>query len=126
MKVATCLLLSAAPLALGATPAQAAAPAAQQATPTETATPQDGEAEAPAAGDDIIVVGLRASLQSAQRIKQRSDSIVDALVAQDIGKLPRQSGGGGAGAVARRAGHPLRRRGDGRAGPWPARRHLDL
>ena len=38
--------------------------------------------------DAIVVTGLRASLQSAQSQKQRSDKIVDAIVAEDIGKLP--------------------------------------
>ena len=36
----------------------------------------------------IVVKGYRASLRSAQQIKRRSDSIVDAVVAEDIGKLP--------------------------------------
>jgi TonB-dependent receptor len=37
---------------------------------------------------DIVVTGLRRSLESAQAIKRTSDGIVDAIVAQDIGKLP--------------------------------------
>ena len=41
-----------------------------------------------AEGDAIVVTGLRASLQSAQNLKQRSDKIVDSVVAEDIGKLP--------------------------------------
>ncbi|WP_249340746.1 TonB-dependent receptor plug domain-containing protein [Sphingomonas sp. 2SG] len=82
MKAAT-FLLSVAPLALFAAPALAA-PNGQ----TESATPQGSETEELSQDQDIIVTGLRASLQSAQRIKQTSDSIVDALVAQDIGKLP--------------------------------------
>ncbi|WP_333572940.1 TonB-dependent receptor [Sphingomonas sp.] len=38
--------------------------------------------------DAIVVTGLRRSLQSAQSIKRNSDGIVDAIVAEDIGKLP--------------------------------------
>ena len=38
--------------------------------------------------DEIIVTGLRQSLESAQRIKRNSDQIIDAIVAEDIGKLP--------------------------------------
>lgn len=38
--------------------------------------------------DAIVVTGIRASLQSAQSTKQRSDKIVDSIVAEDIGKLP--------------------------------------
>lgn len=37
---------------------------------------------------DIVVTGLRRSLQSAQTLKRDSDQIVDAVVAEDIGKLP--------------------------------------
>lgn len=36
----------------------------------------------------IVVTGLRRSLQSARNIKRNSDQIVDAVVAEDIGKLP--------------------------------------
>lgn len=38
--------------------------------------------------DEIVVTGLRRSIQSAQNIKRNSDGIVDAIVAEDIGKLP--------------------------------------
>jgi TonB-dependent receptor len=38
--------------------------------------------------DSIVVTGYRASLGTAQAIKRNSDSILDAIVAQDIGKLP--------------------------------------
>jgi TonB-dependent receptor len=41
-----------------------------------------------AAGDAIVVTGLRRSLESAAAIKRNSDGIVDAIVAEDIGKLP--------------------------------------
>lgn len=45
----------------------------------------------PASNDgpqDIIVTGIRESLSNAQNIKRNSDAIVDALVAEDIGKFP--------------------------------------
>ena len=45
-------------------------------------------ANAPEQADDIIVTGLRASLESAQAIKRNSGQIVDSIVAEDIGKLP--------------------------------------
>jgi iron complex outermembrane receptor protein len=48
--------------------------------------PQD--AGTPAAEDEIVVTGLRASLRSAQNIRRNSEQIVDAIVAEDIGKLP--------------------------------------
>ena len=44
---------------------------------------QDG-----AVDGEIVVTGLRRSLQSAQAIKKNSDAIVDVVVAEDIGKLP--------------------------------------
>lgn len=75
--------------------------AASAAAQTATATPPESTAEitgaqdpaaqeiAPdATGADIVVTGLRRSLESAQAIKRNSDGIVDAIVAEDIGKLP--------------------------------------
>lgn len=50
---------------------------------------QDAE-EAPA--DDLIVVtGIRQSLASAQNIKRDSETVVDAITAEDIGALPDRS-----------------------------------
>lgn len=37
---------------------------------------------------DIVVTGYRAALGSAQDMKRQSDAIVDAIVSEDIGKLP--------------------------------------
>lgn len=51
----------------------------------QTATGGD---QATDAGQEIVVTGLRRSLQSAQNIKRNSEQIVDAIVAEDIGKLP--------------------------------------
>lgn len=42
-------------------------------------------------GDAIIVSGIRASLASAQSIKRSSETVVDAITAQDIGALPDRS-----------------------------------
>jgi hypothetical protein len=39
-------------------------------------------------GEEIVVTGLRRSLESSQNIKRNSDQIVDVIVAEDIGKLP--------------------------------------
>ena len=38
--------------------------------------------------DAIVVTGLRRSLETSQKIKRESEGIVDAIVAEDIGKLP--------------------------------------
>ncbi len=50
------------------------------------AAPQEGTGTADAS--DIVVTGVRASLRSAQSIKQNSAQVVDSIVAEDIGKLP--------------------------------------
>ena len=59
----------------------ATAPVSAQQTPAEDATAAPAE-------DDIVVTGLRQSLESAQNIRRSTDQIVDAVVAEDIGKLP--------------------------------------
>lgn len=46
--------------------------------------PQDGETTS----EEIVVTGLRSSLDSAQDRKRDSDQIVDSVNAQDIGRLP--------------------------------------
>src|SRR5271165_5249168 len=38
--------------------------------------------------ETVVVTGIRASLQSAQSIKQNSDQVVDSITAVDIGALP--------------------------------------
>jgi outer membrane cobalamin receptor len=45
----------------------------------------------PESGDQIIVTGYRASLQSAQNIKRNADTFVEAISAEDIGALPDRS-----------------------------------
>ena len=91
---------SASILALCATPAWAQS--AQPPVQTED-VPNDPDAGAPqqddavqsatgaddaAPGEEIVVTGLRRSLRSAQNLKRNSEQIVDAIVAEDIGKLP--------------------------------------
>ncbi|MBI5270623.1 MAG: TonB-dependent receptor [Burkholderiales bacterium] len=39
----------------------------------------------------VVVVGQREAMQSAQRIKQTAEELVDSIVAEDIGKLPDKS-----------------------------------
>jgi iron complex outermembrane receptor protein len=97
------LLLSSTALAAIACAATPAAAQDQPVPPDPTATAQQTPADpaqnadapqspAAAAGtsDDnaIVVTGLRRALQSARNVKRNSDQIVDAIVAQDIGKLP--------------------------------------
>ena len=79
---AIALALAAVPAAAQTTPAQdpAADPAAVPAEPIAAAEP--------AADDTIVVTGIRRSLESAKNIKRNSAQIIDAIVAEDIGKLP--------------------------------------
>jgi TonB-dependent receptor len=44
-----------------------------------------------APGNAIVVTGIRQSLRNSQQIKRNSDTIVDAITAQDIGALPDRS-----------------------------------
>jgi TonB-dependent receptor len=51
-----------------------------------------GAGQTPAGGaDDVVVTGIRQSLANAQNIKRNSDTVVDAITAQDIGALPDRS-----------------------------------
>ena len=55
-------------------------------------TAADPAEKAAVAGSAVVVIsGQRAALQSAQKIKQNADEIVDSIVADDIGKLPDRS-----------------------------------
>ena len=90
MRLKTAILTSTslAVMALIASPA-----AAQDEQPQAQESPADPEAGSvgePAAAEDesIVVTGLRRSLRSAQNIRRNSEQIVDAVVAEDIGKLP--------------------------------------
>ena len=47
-----------------------------------------GQAAKPADLQEVVVTGIRASLQNAQDLKKNSDTIQDSIVASDIGKLP--------------------------------------
>ncbi|WP_267394304.1 MULTISPECIES: TonB-dependent receptor [unclassified Sphingomonas] len=49
---------------------------------------QDNQTAGAAAGDDIVVTGIRQSLAEAAQIKRNADQVVDSIVAQDIGKFP--------------------------------------
>ena len=79
-----------------ATPPDPTVEAQEQPADPEAGSPQTDDAVQTAsgadqsAGDDdaIVVTGLRRSLQSSQNIKRNSEQIVDAIVAEDIGKLP--------------------------------------
>jgi iron complex outermembrane receptor protein len=97
------VLLSTTGIAMISASAPALAKAQPVPPPNPAATAQQNPAEpaqnadapqSPAAagtadtGNAIVVTGLRRSLQSARNIKRNSDQVVDAIVAEDIGKLP--------------------------------------
>jgi len=90
------LCTSAAGLALtlaGLSPAMAQTAAVQDTTASgqnaDGAASQTAVPETPEETNGIVVTGgLRRSLESAQTIKRTSEGIVDAVVAEDIGKLP--------------------------------------
>src|SRR6476661_901572 len=48
----------------------------------------NAQQQAAADAGSIVVTGLRRSLQSARNIKRNSPQVIDAIVAEDIGKLP--------------------------------------
>ena len=92
MRRVSSLLVTTSILVMGA--ASPALAKAQPVTPPDpNATAQQNpatptqNADAPA-GNSIVVTGLRRSMQSARNIKRNSDQVVDAVVAEDIGKLP--------------------------------------
>src|SRR5580698_869246 len=49
---------------------------------------QVGQNDKPAQLEEVVVTGIRASLENAQELKKNSDTIQDSIIAEDIGKLP--------------------------------------
>ncbi len=89
------LMMAASPFALmAASPAfaQDATTTDAQAEPTASTQPNSADASAaeaaPTKEDTIVVTGFRAALRGATATKKRSDAIVEAVNAEDIGKLP--------------------------------------
>lgn len=64
------------------------APSAMQQDNAQTASDEEKKKEAEDETEVIVVSGIRNSLKEAQSIKKLSDNVVDALVAEDIGKFP--------------------------------------
>lgn len=72
--------------------ALAAQPAlAQTADTTATGSEDQNKSDTKDGGNEIVVTGYRASLQNAQSIKKKSDTVVDVITAEDIGALPDRS-----------------------------------
>lgn len=108
------LACSTAVLALLAVPAQAQTAGTTVVPPVDPAAPVtqppvgDQSDTAPAAeeapSEDIVVTGLRASLERAQSLKRNNSSVVEAVSAEDIGKLPQSSVADSLGRLAGLAG----------------------
>ena len=91
MSYARVLLGSTSAIALALTAQPAAAQIASAVDTAQQSPASPAAAAQTSASDDvgsIIVTGIRKSLQSAQNIKRNSKQIIDAIVAEDIGKLP--------------------------------------
>jgi iron complex outermembrane receptor protein len=82
------LLATSSAVALAMIPAAAMAQDTTPDTAPDTTEVGVQEQEAPAGTNEIVVSGIRRSLESAQSVKQDSDQIIDSVVAEDIGKLP--------------------------------------
>lgn len=95
MKLKLKLMMSSALVVVAPGVATAQAAPASQATEQGQATPDQGTnspsaAEAqPAAGNgqEIVVTGVRASIQRAQELKRNASSVIEAISAEDIGKF---------------------------------------
>lgn len=87
MQTKPCLPTCLAVLALGLAGASPAI-AQTSATSTPAAAAATGTDTEPVRLDQFVVSGLRASLASAQEIKQSNQQVVDSIVASDINKLP--------------------------------------
>src|SRR5262249_23925681 len=85
---------------LGASLTAQSLTAAQGALAADT-TPKDG-----AQLEEVVVTGVRASLDNAQELKKQNAQTVDSTVAEDIGKLPDNNV---ADALARVTGVQIRR-----------------
>lgn len=70
------------------TPIAAAAPLALLSLPLAAVAQPQAEPAAAAQLEQVVVTGIRASLQSAATIKKNASAVVDAVSAEDVGKLP--------------------------------------
>jgi TonB-dependent receptor len=73
-------------IAIGTASAALAQTADAQAQAQQGSTEAEGEA-----GPDIVVVGVRAALDTSQNIKRNADTFVDSITATDIGAFPDKS-----------------------------------
>ncbi|MBR0553599.1 TonB-dependent receptor [Stakelama marina] len=87
------LVLGASALAIAATPgialAQDAGSTAGQTSNSNNQGQSDNTAtDQAAAGNEIVVTGIRASLRESMNLKRNAQGVIDAISAEDIGKFP--------------------------------------
>src|SRR5262245_42066263 len=89
LAVAVASFLCSLPPLLAQAPAQPEAAPAASPTPTPTPTPAAAPPEEkPAPGETITVVGYSEALQAGVEVKKAAPAIVDAIIADDVGKMP--------------------------------------
>lgn len=66
----------------------AAAPAAAQEASAGSSVPTANGKATDASGDEVVITGIRASIQASLDQKRKSDMVSEVLTAQDIGKFP--------------------------------------
>jgi TonB-dependent receptor len=92
LRTLVCCSASVAAISLSASPAlaqdAATQPPAGQSEGGETAQDEPADTTAPGGEESIVVTGIRRALQSQRNIRRNSQQIVDAVVAEDIGRLP--------------------------------------
>ncbi|WP_420137197.1 TonB-dependent receptor [Sphingomonas sp.] len=88
--LAMCVFALAAP-AQAQTGASSGQNTAGSATSTNTPGAASAAQDATGSADEVVVTGIRQSLANAQNLKRNSDTVVDAITAQDIGALPDRS-----------------------------------
>jgi hypothetical protein len=76
------------PTSAPGTTADPVAAAGQLTSPATAPSSESALAAQGPAGDEIVVTGVRASLERSIAIKRNSTGIVDAISAEDIGKFP--------------------------------------
>ena len=89
--IAICAFAAASPAVAQTTPNDTISKSTSPSQPNTTAANTTSPAAPTADRNAIIVTGIRQSLRSSQTIKRNSDTIVDAITAQDIGALPDRS-----------------------------------
>ena len=82
-------------------------------TPSNPQPAQDTTAAVPADGGEIVVTGIRGSIQRAQELKRNALAVVEAITSEDLGKFSDQSLGD---ALQRVPGVQIERNDDGRSG----------